>query len=152
MILMVTKREETKRIEQNPQTMDFIVGTRCKDMGQRIRHLQEDLWQGRMKLHELNDAWAQLRKRSMTLDEEICKLETKVAQASHENICMMRSSPTIPTTALERFMTLLSWLPPHLTKEGSIPYNEERDARACEGCPQPRLARKAKPRTRGATT
>jgi len=42
----------------------------------------------------------------MTLDEEIDKLGTKFVQAGCEKLSMMRSSPAIPTIALERIVTL----------------------------------------------
>lgn len=88
----------------------------------------------------------------MTLYEEISELEIEVTQASREKISMMGLSLSSPTTALEGVATLLPWLRPHLTEQGSILYKEERDRRVFEGCPWPRLAGKMKPRTGGATT
>lgn len=68
----------------------------------------------------------------------------------------MGPHPASPATALGRVATLLSWLPPHLTKQGSVPYKEEcnalSDAKVSEWFPQPGLAEKLNPRTRGATT
>lgn len=46
----------------------------------------------------------------MTLDKETSKLEIKVAQEGHEKLRMMGPSLAGPTTALERVVTLLSWL------------------------------------------
>lgn len=105
-----------------------------------------------MKLREIDDEWAWLRKKSMTLDEEIHKLEIEVTQAGCEKLSMMRPSLAIPTSALERVVTLLSWLQPHRTKQGKVLYKEEQDAKACERCPQLGLAGKVQSRTRGATT
>jgi len=105
-----------------------------------------------MKLHELDDEWAWLRKRSMTLDEEIRKLENKVAQEGRKKLSMWGLSPASPITTLEEISTLLLWLQPHLTKQGKVPYKEGHDAKACGRCQQLGLTGKVKPHTRGVTT
>ena len=91
----------------------------------------------------------------MTLDEGISELEIEVAKVGCEKLSMMGPSLASPTTALEIVAILLSWLQPHLTKQGSVPHKEERDilldAMVFEGCPQPGLVGKSKPRTKGAT-
>jgi len=63
-----------------------------------------------LKLCELDEDWARLRKKRMTLDEEINELETEVAQAGREKLSMMGPSLASPTIALERVATLLPWL------------------------------------------
>jgi len=64
-----------------------------------------------LKLHELDDDWLRLRKKSMILDEEINKLETKVAQAfCAEQLSVMGQGIVSHTTAVEEVMTLLPWL------------------------------------------
>ena len=70
-----------------------------------------------MKLHELEEDRVRLRKKSMTLDEEISKLETKVAQACcTEKISTMGQGLANHTTALEEVLTLLPWMRPPLTR------------------------------------
>lgn len=69
-----------------------------------------------MKLHELDEEWERLRKKSVTLDKKISELETEVTQAGHKELIMMGPSLASPTTTLEGVATLLSWLQPHLTK------------------------------------
>lgn len=89
----------------------------------------------------------------MKLDEEISKLETEVMQAGcAKKLSTMGQGLASHTTALEEVVTLLPWLRPHLTKQGSVPYKEVRDAlmdtRVVEGFPRLGLAGKLKPRTR----
>ena len=90
------------------------------------------------------------------MDEEINELNTEVTQSGRKKLSMLGSRLASPTTTLERVVTLLSWSRPHLTKKGSVPYKEERDAlhdtRVFEGCPQPGLAIKLKPHTECETT
>jgi len=69
-----------------------------------------------LKLCELDEDWAWLRKKIVTLDEEISELETEVTQAGCEKISMMGVSLANPTTALEGVVVLLPWLQLHLTK------------------------------------
>lgn len=99
-----------------------------------------------MKLHELDDEWAWLRKRSATLDKEISELETEVMQVGCAKLCMLGSSLASPTPTLERVATLVSWVQLHLTEQGSVPHKDERDTlpdvRVFEGCPHPGLAGK----------
>jgi len=90
--------------------MTPAVGTGCKDLVKEIRQLQENLWRRSMKLCELNDECARLRKRSMTLDKEIYKLENEVTQVGREKLSMMRPSPASSNSALEEIVTLLLWL------------------------------------------
>lgn len=110
------RRDETKRIEKNPQTTSPAVGTGHDDLCKGIRQLQEAIQRGSLKLHELDEEWARLRNKSVTLEKEIRKLEIEVTQASCEKLSMMGSSLASPTTTLERVVTLLSWLQPHLIK------------------------------------
>jgi len=152
MISKAKKREEIRRAKKNPWTTAPAVGTRCEDLVKGIRQLQENLQRGSMKLCEPDDEWARLRKRSMTLDEEIHKLETKVMQVGYEKMSMKRPSLASPTTVLEEIVALLLLLQLHLTNQGKVPYKEGCDAKACGRCPQPGLAGKVKPRTRGVTT
>lgn len=89
----------------------------------------------------------------MVLDEEISKIKTGVMKADCVNLILGLAGPT---TALERVATLLSWLRPHLTKQGSISYTKEHnailDTKILKGCLQPGLAGKLKIRTGSVTT
>jgi len=75
------RRDETIRAEKNPHPTTPTVGTVREDPCKGIMQLQEAIQQGNLKLRELNKDLVWLRKKRMTLDKEISKLETKVAQA-----------------------------------------------------------------------
>lgn len=123
------RQDETKRAEKNPQTTAPAVGTGREDLGKGIRQSQEVIRWESLKLHELDKDWARKRKKTMTIDEEIRKLEIEVTQAGRtEKIGMMRWGLASPSTALEEVVTLWPWLQPHLTKQWNVPYTEERDA------------------------
>ena len=68
------------------------------------------------------------------LDEEINKLETEVRETGcAKKLSTMGQGLASPTTALEEVVTLLPWMRPHLTKQGSVPYKEKRDALTDQG-------------------
>lgn len=60
-----------------------------------------------MKLRELDEEWVRLRKKSVTLDEEINELEIEVAEAGREKLRMLGPSLADSTTTLERVLTVL---------------------------------------------
>lgn len=60
-----------------------------------------------MKLHELDEDWAQLRKKSVTLDKETSELETELTQVGRKKLSMMGPSLASPTMRLEGVATLV---------------------------------------------
>ena len=122
------------------------------NLSKGFRQLHEAIWHGSLRLRELDKEWARLRRKNVRLDEEIRKIKSGFTKMGYANLRIrgpdLASSPTI----LERTATLLSWLPPHPTDWRSIERDALLDAKVRKGCPQPRLAGKQKPRTRGVTT
>lgn len=86
----------------------------------------------------------------MILDEEISKLNTGVAQVEH--VELRDPSLASPTTALEQFTTLLSWLRLHLAEQRSAGRDVLPNTKVLEGCLQLGLSGKRKSHMWGATT
>jgi len=141
----LVRGEETKGLTKNPEIIALIVRAGCEDLGKEIRQLQEAIQHERLKLHKLNEDWAYLRRKSVKLDEEICKIDTKDGKVGHDKLSMIGPNLASPTTTLECIVTLLTWPRPHLTNQGNIPYKDKHDSltevRVFEGCSQPGLAR-----------
>lgn len=74
----------------------------------------------------------------MILNEEIRKLNTGVARVGHVDLRGLGLAS--PTTTLEKATTLLSWLRPHLTEEGSVECDALINIKVLQGCSYPRLA------------
>jgi len=86
--------------------------------------IQEVVRQGNLKLHELEEDWVQLRKKSMLMDAEIKKLENKITQeCCVDKLRMIGQDMGSHTIALEdcrqEIVTLLPWLQPHLTRQSN---------------------------------
>lgn len=158
--------------QRNIHVIAPAVMTACGNQDKEITQLREDehiriqeaIQRWNLRLRELEEDRVRLRKKSLLMDVEIKRLESRVTQAClADKPRMTRQDTNGHTTALEdfrrEFMTLLPWLRPHLTKcnnEGSAPHEVERVAsvvvREIEECPWTRLEGELESCTDGATT
>jgi len=72
--------------------------------------LQEAIQNDSLRLHELEEVGARLKRKSMRLDEEIDKIKRGDAQMGHVSTRGKEPDLDDPPTILAQAVTLLSWL------------------------------------------
>jgi len=72
--------------------------------------LQEAIWCGSLRLHELEKRGARLSRKSTRLDEDIEKIKIGDPQIDHASTQGKELDLAGPPTILAQAMTLLSWL------------------------------------------
>lgn len=110
-----------ENIQRNSHVVDPVVVVAYDGKEEEITHLrkdehiriQESIWRGNLKLHELEKDQVQLRKTSLLMNAEIKRLEIEITQACIKPR-MTRKDTDDHTTTLEEcrqeFMILMPWL------------------------------------------
>jgi len=121
MILKMTGRVEAIDLGgRNPHIIGMIHRDQDEEIMQPCRgnhaQIQEAIWQGYLKICELEEDRVWLRKKSRILDEKINKLEIEITQAGRsKKLSLKEQKVGSHTITLKELVALLPWLWLHLT-------------------------------------
>lgn len=98
MTLSALRPDETKKVEIiSSITVPAVWTNLCKG----IRQLQEAIWHDSLRLRELDEEWARLRRKSVRFDKEISKIKVRTAYAGYTNLKIREPDLADPNRVLE---------------------------------------------------